>query len=90
MNFSKIDYVFSTVPIPIYVPVPIRQIQFFPTEKKELTQMKKALDAGQKGDCGRIFQPGAISATSQLRNLTREQVLEQMCRFVGGKKKAAG
>ena len=48
VNFSKIDYVFSTVPIPIYVPVPIRQIQFFPTEK-ELTQMKKALDAGQKG-----------------------------------------
>lgn len=39
VNFSKIDYVFSTVPIPIYVPVPIRQIQFFPTEK-ELTQMK--------------------------------------------------
>lgn len=85
VNFSKIDYVFSTVPIPIYVPVPIRQIQFFPTEK-ELTQMKKLLMQGKKGNCGRIFQLGAISATSQLQK-HGEQVLEQMCRFVCRQKK---
>lgn len=56
VNFSKIDYVFSTVPIPIYVPVPIRQIQFFPTEK-ELTQMKKLLMQGKKGTVEEYFSP---------------------------------
>ena len=84
VNFSKIDYVFSTVPIPIYVPVPIRQIQFFPTEK-ELTQMKKLLMQGKKGTVEEYFSPELF--LPHLNCETREQVLEQMCRFVCGKKK---
>ena len=85
VNFSKIDYVFSTVPIPIYVPVPIRQIQFFPTEK-ELTQMKKLLMQGKKGTVEEYFSPELF--LPHLNCETREQVLEQMCRFVCGKKKS--
>lgn len=84
VNFSKIDYVFSTVPIPIYVPVPIRQIQFFPTEK-ELTQMKKLLMQGKKGTVEEYFSSELF--LPHLNCETREQVLEQMCRFVCGKKK---
>ena len=87
VNFSKIDYVFSTVPIPIYVPVPIRQIQFFPTEK-ELTQMKKLLMQGKKGTVEEYFSPELF--LPHLNCETREQVLEQMCRFVCGKKKLPG
>ena len=83
VNFSKIDYVFSTVPIPIYVPVPIRQIQFFPTEK-ELTQMKKLLMQGKKGTVEEYFSSELF--LPHLNCETREQVLEQMCRFVCGKK----
>ena len=83
VDFSKIDYVFSTVPIPIYVPVPIRQIQFFPTEK-ELSQMKKLLMQDKKGTVEEYFSPELF--LPHLNCKTREQVLEQMCNFVCGKK----
>lgn len=83
VDFSKIDYVFSTVPIPIYVPVPIRQIQFFPTEK-ELSQMKKLLMQDKKCVAEDYFSPELF--LPHLNCKTREEVLEQLCRFVRTKK----
>ena len=64
--------------------MPIRQIQFFPTEK-ELTQMKKLLMQGKKGTVEEYFSSELF--LPHLNCETREQVLEQMCRFVCGKKK---
>lgn len=82
VDFSKIDYVFSTVPIPVSIPVPIHQIRYFP-DKKDISEVKKLLQRSQSTIepyfSEELFLP-------HLRCTSREQVLEQMCTFMKGKK----
>lgn len=82
VDFSKIDYVFSTVPIPVPIPAPIHQIQYFPDEK-DISRVKQLLqDRPSMMECyfsEELFLP-------HLQCSTREETLRQMCRFVEERK----
>lgn len=82
VDFSKIDYVFSTVPIPVSIPAPIHQIRYFP-DKKDISEVKKLLQSSQS-TIEHYFSPELF--VPHLNCTTREQVLEQMCRFMKEKK----
>lgn len=82
VDFSKIDYVFSTVPIPISIPAPIHQIRYFP-DKKDISEVKKLLQSSQN-TIEHYFSPELF--IPHLSCTTREQVLEQICTFMKEKK----
>lgn len=48
VDFSRIDYVFTTVPIPVRLPVPVREVPFF-FDAEEADEIRDLLRFGDKG-----------------------------------------
>ncbi len=77
MDFTDIDYVFTTVPLPVSVPVPVRQVTFF-FDSAEGERMRYFLRNGPSDD--RVL--GAFSPTLFFPHLTcasKHEVLGFLC-----------
>jgi lichenan operon transcriptional antiterminator len=76
IDFSKIDYVFSTVPIRDKVPVPIMEIKYF-LDDDDIERMKKVLASKSSGICDEYYSPNLFLANIKCR--TKEEILRFMC-----------
>lgn len=79
VDFSDIDYIFTTVPIAAKVPVPIMEIKYF-LDDQDIKVMKKALAQGPSGICERYFSPEIFIA--EVPTGSREEILDFMCRHI--------
>ncbi len=78
-DFSDIDYVFTTVPIPVKVPVPIQEIEYF-LKSSDIWAVKKTL-------MGKVDSPILDFYQEQLflphqAFADKEEALRTMCSFV--------
>ncbi len=76
IDFSKIDYVFSTVPIVEKVPVPIMEIKYF-LDDDDVEMMKKALASESSGICDEYYNPNLFLTNIKYR--TKNEILRFMC-----------
>lgn len=81
-DFSKIDYIFSTVPITIKVPVPIFNIGFF-LEKKDITTVHEALELSSMSFLEKYYKKDLFSYG--IEGNTREEVIKNICDIVKNK-----
>ena len=79
MDFSAIDYVFTTVPIQAKVPVPILEVKYF-LDEQDVRSMKKMLNADAASVCRRYFSPELFQV--HLSGGSKEEILQNMCRFI--------
>lgn len=78
-DFSKVQYVFTTVPITIEVPVPIVEVGVF----LGMDDIRKVSDVLRKGTgdyLNAYYRPERFMA--HVRKNSREEVLEYMCRVI--------
>lgn len=78
-DFSKVDYIFTTVPITIEVPVPIVEVGVFLGEQ----DIKKINDVLRKGNgeyLRKYYCPERF--LTNLEGETKEEVLEALCRVI--------
>lgn len=79
VDLSHIDYVFTTVPLPHALPVPVREVTFF-LESDEVTQVRDLLRAEPEAHPGALasyFPPRLFFA--HLNVSTRDEVLGVLC-----------
>lgn len=77
VDFSDIDYVFTTVPIAQELPVPVRKVQFF-LDEREIKALNGIFDeSGMTLSCfdERLFYP-------HLTYATKDAALENICRRI--------
>lgn len=79
VDFSDIDYVFTTVPISIPVPVPIQEVELF-LQDEDIINVKKALTAGVKNAVTSYYERDLF--IPHLSCKTKEEVLKVMCEFL--------
>lgn len=75
-DFSKVDYILSTVPIPYSIPKPIQQIGLF-LEKKDIDSVRSILESGKKSFLQDYYRPEHF--LSGIDGETPETALRQMC-----------
>ena len=76
-DFSRIDYVFTTVPIHRTLPVPVREVSHF-FDASEVEGVRQLLRSGDKTDLiGRYFDRGLFF--THLDCSTKEEVLNVLC-----------
>lgn len=78
-DFSKIDYVFSTVPIQSQVPVPIQEISLF-MDVSEQQSIQKFLENQSADDILRMYCEQHFF--TGIKGTTREEVLVNICNKV--------
>ena len=78
-DFSKIDYIFTTVPIRSTVPVPICEVKFL-MGANDIFAVRKLLVAGEIADIIKYY-PKNLFFTNVSFN-TKEQVISFMCREI--------
>ncbi len=83
LDFSKYDYIFTTVPITIPVPLPILEVQYF-LDDKDIVNVKKALTSDKGSSVRNYYERGMFLPHLKLQ--TKEEVLRCMCQFVMEKK----
>lgn len=83
IDFKKVDYIFTTVPIHITVPVPIKEVQYF-LEDKDIREMKHLLTAD--GSCSILEYYDEELFLPNLELKSKAEILEYMCGFVMEKK----
>ncbi|MDQ0361800.1 lichenan operon transcriptional antiterminator [Breznakia pachnodae] len=74
-DFSDIDYVVTTVPIPYKVPVPILEIQFF-MDDKDIKAIKNLLQSGKNFALERFFDQRLFIPRLRARN--KDEVISTM------------
>lgn len=80
IDFKDIDCIFSTVPIPVRVPVPVYQIQYF-LDNAHIKQVKNILqDVKEEGSAARYFPEDLFFR--DLEGSSRKEVLEYLCTLV--------
>lgn len=84
MNFSRYDYIFTTVPITLSVPLPILEVEYFLGDE-DIVNVKKVL-CGQKTSSVLNYYERDLFLT-HLKFKTKTEVLRFMCQFVIEKKK---
>lgn len=78
-DFSKVDYVFTTIPITIEVPVPILEVGLF-LGNDDIQNIKGLLRRGNQGYLSRYYRK-----TRFLTGITgygKEEVLDKLCRVI--------
>ena len=76
MDYSAIDYLFTTVPIRAKVPVPILEVQYFLNDQ-DVRSMKKLLSSDHTSVCSRYFVPELF--LPHVPGKTKEAILKYMC-----------
>lgn len=76
IDFSELDYVFTTVPIRDKVPVPIMEIKYF-LDDSDIKVMKKALSVNSFGICDEYYHQNLFITNIKLG--TKEEILQYMC-----------
>lgn len=79
VDFSDIDYVFTTVPINTTVPVPILEVQLFP-EEKEILEVKDAFKAQDCQFLLEYYRPDLFF--SGIKGQTKEEIIHRICEKV--------
>lgn len=78
-DFTKIDYVFTTVPLSVDVPVPVHEVSLFPSQS-DIDDMRSILDAEATVDLTRYFDERLFFA--HLDVTEKEQALDYLCERV--------
>ncbi|WP_333646164.1 BglG family transcription antiterminator [Lacrimispora sp.] len=79
-DFHDVDYVFSTVPITVPVPVPIYQVQYF-FDRHNIRQVKRVLEDNQPDTIKQYFSEDLFFV--DVEGDSREEVIREMCRRIG-------
>lgn len=74
-DFSKVDYVFTTVPIMKSIPVPIQEVGLF-MEEKDIKTVRRLLEGRSKEFLSLYCRENFLGIMS---GNTREEVLQNMC-----------
>lgn len=83
VDFSKYDYIFTTVPITVFVPLPILEVQYF-LDDKDMVNVRRVLTSEKASSVGNYYERELFLPHLKLR--TKEEVLRCMCQFVMEKK----
>lgn len=78
-DFNCIDYIFTTVPITDYVPVPICEIKYF-METKDIDAMRKLLNSDEKCNTAKYYPPELFFSNVELD--TKEAVIRYLCKQI--------
>lgn len=85
MDFSRIDYIFSTVPITVRVPVPVYQVQYF-LDHSHIRRVRSILSqTGAGAGTARYYPEDLFFA--ELEGADRKEVLEYLCTLVTQRRK---
>lgn len=76
IDFHKFDYLFTTVPIPISVPIVIQEIDMFLGEE-DISKVKRILSQGSHSSIEKYVVKELF--LSELKAATKEDVLKAMC-----------
>ncbi|MCI9623267.1 MAG: PRD domain-containing protein [Lachnospiraceae bacterium] len=83
-DFSKVEYVFTTVPILTHVPVPILEVGLF-LDKKDIKNVKYALRIGETDYIRRYYQEDTF--LTGISGGNRYDILRQMCEKIAAQDK---
>lgn len=83
MDFSRYDYIFTTVPITLSVPLPILEVEYFLGDE-DIVNVKKALCAQKSFSVRNYYERELFLPHLKFR--TKTEVLRFMCQFVIEKK----
>lgn len=78
-DFSEIDYVFTTVPIPVKIPVPIQEVEYF-LKSSDIQAVKKTLMGKVDSPVLDIYPEELFLAHMKFAN--KEEALKTLCGFV--------
>ncbi|RRD95528.1 PRD domain-containing protein [Clostridiales bacterium COT073_COT-073] len=80
IDFSHIDYVFSTVPVPIALPVPVCQVQYF-FDKHNIADVERILKNKPQTEIKNYFSQELFF--TDIKGDSREEVLKSICQRIG-------
>lgn len=83
MDFNSIDYIFTTVPITDYVPVPICEIKYF-METKDINAMRKLLKSDEKCNTAKYYPPELFFSNVELDS--KQAVIQYLCQEIAKKR----
>lgn len=83
VDFADYDYIFTTVPITVPVPLPILEVQYF-LDDNDIVNVKKVLCSEKTSSVMNYYEKEMFLPHLKLR--TKEEVLRCMCHFVMEKK----
>ncbi len=75
-DFSKVDYVFTTVPIQTYVPVPILEVSSF-LKESDIVAVRKLFEQESKDFLWKYYRPELFF--TDIHGTTRDEVLAKLC-----------
>lgn len=78
-DFSKIDYVFTTVPIPVKVPVPIQEVQYF-LKSSDIWAVRKTLMGKNESPVLHLYREELFLPHQTFAD--KEEALRAMCDYV--------
>ncbi|WP_270811232.1 BglG family transcription antiterminator [Hungatella effluvii] len=78
-DLTQFDYIFTTVPIPIRVPVPIQEVEYF-LEEQDIKVVKKVLTNRSAGSVRRYYCPEFFLTGLDFK--TKEEILSYMCQHI--------
>lgn len=78
-DFNKVDYVLTTVPISIRVPVPILEISTF-LQESDVAAVKKLFEKDSKAFLRQYYRPELFF--TDMKGNSRDEVLQELCRRI--------
>lgn len=78
-DFRKVNYVFSTVPITLRIPIPIVYIGLF-LETNDIIKVKKALALSENDFIYKYYRKEFFS--SKIKGKSKEEVIENICKEI--------
>lgn len=83
VDFTNIDYVFTTVPIRIPIPVPIQEVRYF-LQSDDIGAVKQTLSREEMKEVTQYYEEELF--LPHLHFGTKDEALEYLCRFLMEKK----
>ncbi|MEI0530907.1 PRD domain-containing protein [Brachyspira pilosicoli] len=78
-DFSKVDYIFSTVPIVFQVPVPIVHIGLF-LETNDIIKVRNVLDLSENDFLNNYYNKKLFS--TNIKGNSREEIIKNICKNI--------
>lgn len=78
-DFSDIDYIFTTVPIPVKVPVPIQEVEYF-LKNSDIWAVKKTLMGKNESPIFELYREELFLPHQKFAD--KEEALRIMCKYV--------